>query len=222
MQVSLWLLWRQLCKYFSYSLPSIFHPFLVLGFLALMLMDGAAILPLLSLIVFTTITSFVRYFSIAGIPKKKRKIEARASWRKIRDPLSRRGFSRCADENCIPCFFWWLCTSCFNQPADQWKSSKLSKQSTLFSFGQTFTIFAFHCAESTPIVIIMSTNFRPFLCDLTHPENGPCWIVWACVGYWQSINALYWPRIVWLFSYINAICPRIYWVGWDDKGEEKK
>ena len=51
--------------------------------------------------------------------------------------------------------------------------------------GQTFT--AFHCAQTTPIIIIMSTNLRQFLYDLTRPENGQGWIVWGI--YWQSIIA---------------------------------
>ena len=114
MQVSLWLLRRQLCKYFSYSVSSsTFHPCFVLRFLALMLMDGAAIFPPLSLIVFTSITSLARNFLIAGIPKTKRKIEARTSWSERREVLTRTpGLSHWEAENFILWFSSWFCTFC--------------------------------------------------------------------------------------------------------------
>ena len=71
----------------SSSLSSPFHPRRVFGFLALILMAGAAILPPLSLVVVTTITSMAKYRCRAGRPKKNRKIIVSASWNRRRGPL---------------------------------------------------------------------------------------------------------------------------------------
>ena len=87
---SLALFSRQVLRCPQKSSPLSFHPYLAMGFLALMVMEGGFTNPSpFFFTVLTTITSLKMYFWIAGRPKKKKKVKVRESWRQSRDVLKR-------------------------------------------------------------------------------------------------------------------------------------
>ena len=87
---SLALFSRQVLRCTQKSSPLSFQPYFVIGFLALMVMEGGSTNPSpFFFTVLTTITSLERYFLTAGKPKKKKKVKVRESWRQSRDALKR-------------------------------------------------------------------------------------------------------------------------------------